>query len=97
MAWHELHERGCRLRPAGASRGHDTHRLHAWAPRLVGQTVERVRDMQRMQSPQPSPAKGRPVSWGYACERLPSRLGPDRRPGTASDALPFADKDYWTG
>ena len=28
------------LGPAGASRGHDTHRLHAMAPGLVGQTIE---------------------------------------------------------
>jgi hypothetical protein len=31
-----------RLRPAGASRDHDTHRRHAMAPGLVGQTIERV-------------------------------------------------------
>ena len=29
-------------RPAGASREHDTHRLHAMAPGLVGQTIERA-------------------------------------------------------
>jgi hypothetical protein len=28
------------LRPAGVSRNHDTHRLHAMAPGLVGQTIE---------------------------------------------------------
>jgi hypothetical protein len=28
--------------PAGASRGHDTRRLHAMAPGLVGQTIERA-------------------------------------------------------
>jgi hypothetical protein len=28
-----------RLRPAGVSRDHDTHRLHATAPGLVGQTI----------------------------------------------------------
>jgi hypothetical protein len=39
-----------RLRPAGASRGHDTRRLHAMAPRLVGQTVERVAGHPRMRS-----------------------------------------------
>jgi hypothetical protein len=30
------------LRPAGASRGHDTHRLDAMAPGLVGQTIEQA-------------------------------------------------------
>jgi hypothetical protein len=30
-----------RLRPAGASRDHDTHR-HAMAPGLVGQTIEQA-------------------------------------------------------
>jgi hypothetical protein len=29
-------------RPAGASREHDTHQLHAMAPRLMGQTIERA-------------------------------------------------------
>jgi hypothetical protein len=29
-------------RPAGASRGHDTHQLHAMAPGLVSQTIERT-------------------------------------------------------
>jgi hypothetical protein len=29
-------------RPAGASRNHDTRRLHAIAPGLVGQTIERA-------------------------------------------------------
>ena len=31
-----------RLRPAGVSRDHDTHRLHAMAPGLVGQTIEQA-------------------------------------------------------
>ena len=29
-------------RPAGASREHDTHQLHAMAPGLMGQTIERA-------------------------------------------------------
>jgi hypothetical protein len=28
--------------PAGASRDHDTRQLHAMAPRLMGQTIERA-------------------------------------------------------
>ena len=31
-------------RAAGASREHDTHQLHAMAPGLVGQTIERAGD-----------------------------------------------------
>ena len=55
---------GCGLWPAGVSRGHDTHWLHAMAPGLVGQTVERARDIQRMQSPWRPPAKAKPVRCG---------------------------------
>jgi hypothetical protein len=31
------------LRPAGASRDHDTHRLHAMTPGLAGQTIDQGR------------------------------------------------------
>jgi hypothetical protein len=39
-----------RLRPAGASRDHDTHRLHAMAPGLVGQTIEQAAGHPRMRT-----------------------------------------------
>jgi hypothetical protein len=35
-------------RPAGASRKHDTHQLHAMAPGLVGQTIQRAGGYKRM-------------------------------------------------
>jgi hypothetical protein len=38
----DFNARGCNLWPTGASRDHDTHRLHAMAPGLVGQTIEQA-------------------------------------------------------
>jgi hypothetical protein len=47
-------------RPAGASRNHDTRRLHAIAPGLVGQTIERAGRLQAgCSSSWPTPGLGR--------------------------------------
>jgi hypothetical protein len=70
----KLDRLGCRLRPAGVYGEHDTHRLHAMAPGLVGQTVERARDMQRMQPPQPVVSQPLPRElWTLSRGRLDSR------------------------
>jgi hypothetical protein len=56
---------GC-LRPAGASRGHDTHRRHAMAPGLVGETIEQAAGHPGMR-PVRSGAKATPA----ICGQLP--------------------------
>jgi hypothetical protein len=47
--WHASREPANRLRPAGVSRDHDTHR-HAIAPGLVGQTIEQAAGHPRMRA-----------------------------------------------
>ena len=74
------------VRPAGTSREHDTHQLHAIAPGLVGQTIERAR---RLPKGCVSPALA-PRPWRLHVDHSSLGVADNRQPYRKSRAQTLA-------